>query len=54
MLTLSRAEARPYFDKLQAANVVGDWREPGIIRIAFCPLYNTMEDVKKVVHTLSF
>ena len=52
MLTLYRPEARPYFDRLQAENIVGDWREPGIIRVAFCPLYNTKEDMEHLLNTL--
>jgi kynureninase len=33
------------FAKLTRAGVVADWREPGVIRIAPVPLYNTFEEV---------
>jgi kynureninase len=35
---------REVFDKLTAAGVIADWREPNVIRIAPVPLYNTYED----------
>jgi kynureninase len=33
------------FDGLKANGIIGDWREPNVIRIAPVPLYNTYEDV---------
>lgn len=38
-------EAKDVFRKLQALNVIGDWREPNVIRMAPVPLYNSFEDV---------
>ncbi len=38
---------RKVFQKLTRAGVIADWREPGVIRVAPVPLYNTFEDVFK-------
>lgn len=35
------------FHALEARDIVADWREPDVIRIAPVPLYNTFEDVYK-------
>jgi len=35
------------FDRLTKASVIADWREPGVIRVAPVPLYNTFEEVFK-------
>ncbi|MEW4924343.1 kynureninase [Algibacter sp. 2305UL17-15] len=39
--------------KLTEAGVISDWREPDVIRCAPVPLYNSFEDVYKVVKNLS-
>jgi kynureninase len=35
------------FDALINEGVIGDWREPNVIRVAPVPLYNTFEDIWK-------
>ena len=38
-------EGKAIFDKIDEAGVIGDWREPNVIRIAPAPLYNSFTDV---------
>lgn len=40
-----KKDGKKIFDKLTKAGVIADWREPGVIRAAPVPLYNTFEDV---------
>ncbi len=44
-----RTEGRALFDHLAAQGVLGDWREPDVIRIAPTPLYNRHTDVLRLV-----
>ena len=39
-------------NKLTEANIISDWREPDVIRCAPVPLYNSFEDVFKLVEKL--
>ena len=40
-----RAAGRDLFEFLASRGVLGDWREPDVIRISPAPLYNTREDI---------
>jgi kynureninase len=44
-----RRGGRELCDKLAAAAVIGDWREPNMFRVAPAPLYNSYADVCKFV-----
>lgn len=38
-------DGKKIFDGLKENGIIGDWREPDVIRIAPVPLYNTYEDI---------
>ncbi|MCL7713966.1 kynureninase [Stenotrophomonas mori] len=44
-----REQGRSLFDYLQSVGVLGDWREPDVIRIAPTPMYNRYQDVQRFV-----
>ncbi|PJK12802.1 kynureninase [Lysobacteraceae bacterium NML120232] len=46
-----RAAGRSLFAYLQNNGVLGDWREPDVIRIAPAPLYNNHQDVLRFAQT---
>jgi kynureninase len=51
-LTRGVEAARRTFARLDAAGVIGDWREPDVIRLAPAPLYNTFDEVERCVAAL--
>ena len=47
------AEARRCQERLKAAGMIGDWREPDVLRLAPVPLYNSFSDVAAAAGALS-
>ncbi|WP_119718129.1 kynureninase [Cognatilysobacter tabacisoli] len=47
-----REHGRALFEHLAARGVLGDWREPDVIRISPAPLYNTHADVLRFARTV--
>ena len=45
-------KGKEIFNSLTEKNVIGDWREPNVIRMAPTPLYNSYEDVFEFVERL--
>src|SRR5690606_16833163 len=48
-----RDAGRSLFDALNAQGVVGDWREPDVIRISPAPLYNRYSDVLRFLEAVA-
>jgi kynureninase len=46
---LMKENGQKVFNKLTKVGVVADWREPGVIRVAPVPLYNSFQEVFQVV-----
>jgi len=42
---IAKQNGKRIFEQLAAANVLGDWREPNVIRLSPVPMYNSFEDV---------
>ena len=42
---IAKSDGKAIFDALVKLRIIGDWREPNVIRISPVPLYNTFEDV---------
>ena len=50
---LVEKNGKELFDKLIKNRIIGDWREPNVIRLSPVPLYNTFEDIFRVGEALS-
>lgn len=51
-LSLSVDGGKEIFNKLLEKGIIGDWREPNVIRIAPVPLYNTFHEVFRFAQAL--
>ncbi|MGH8536782.1 MAG: kynureninase [Gammaproteobacteria bacterium] len=51
-LRVKTTHGRGLFEKITAAGVACDWREPDVIRVAPVPLYNRFEEVHRFVEIL--
>jgi len=51
-VTGGRDRGRALFEHLGGQGIVGDWREPDVIRISPAPLYNTHADVLRFAHAV--
>jgi kynureninase len=49
---ICKKNGKQTFDALVAKNIIGDWREPNVIRISPIPLYNTYEEIYKLGQVL--
>ncbi len=47
-----RTQGRALFEYLQSNNIIGDWREPDVIRLSPTPLYNQFSDCFHVVNCI--
>lgn len=45
---LVHQNGRALFEHLASVGIIGDWREPNVIRLAPVPLYNSFQDVQRV------
>lgn len=50
---ICKRNAKATFNYLAANGVIGDWREPDVIRLSPVPLYNSFTDVFKAVQILN-
>jgi len=48
-VTGGRTQGRALFEHLQSKGVLGDWREPDVIRISPTPMYNRHDDILRFV-----
>jgi kynureninase len=51
-LLLPQLTAKQCYERLSAAGIIADWREPDTLRLAPVPLYNSFRDVARAVDAL--
>jgi kynureninase len=49
---ICKDNGKAIFDALVQENIIGDWREPNVIRISPVPMYNTFEEVYQLGQVL--
>lgn len=49
---ICKENGKAFFDALVKENIIGDWREPNVIRISPVPLYNKFEEVYQLGQVL--
>lgn len=47
-----REQGRALFEHLESRGIIGDWREPDVIRISPTPLYNRFSDIWSLVQAI--
>jgi len=47
-ISVNGGKGKPLFQHLQKANILGDWREPDVIRLTPAPMYNTHHEIDMI------
>jgi kynureninase len=53
VLAVDAANAKRIHERLIAAGIIGDWREPNVLRVAPAPLYNTYKEAWTLLNSLA-
>jgi kynureninase len=53
ILNVDTAKAKRIHEQLSAADIICDWREPNVLRVAPTPLYNTYTDAAMLLKSLT-